>query len=452
MNTLVLITVIFLHVYGPKKDWTRWLIFTMSFAALYDLTHLIANVILPALQSSSWSNSSVYWALTKANPYISFLQEIVTPYGLLMFSIAHSELISRRTMIRLAVGLFFSIVMMCAFAARQLYVELDYRLILLWADSYYLTACFLLILAYFKERNPKKKTVRLVTACVFVPSIVSNLALINVVKVFGFQVNELAYLYLFAAIGFVINTMFAIRFGVLGLKIKFEKKLLDQTITGIASSTTMLNHTLKNRITNIEMLASRIKEASWLLEYKHINSDVELILAESKQMMQMVNRIQKQLEEVEIIESIDNLIDIISHALHTNRFLFENKRISVTMNYTTQFHIVCDKLHLQEVFNNLLRNAIDAMEEETGALSITVYENRKNVLIDFTDNGKGVSKEVVPKIFEPFFSTKHKEENFGLGLSYCYLVMGKHGGKIEVASKQEEGATFTVHLPKSRIV
>ncbi|BBH22422.1 hypothetical protein Back11_37670 [Paenibacillus baekrokdamisoli] len=452
MSTLGLIAVTLLYIYGPKKESIKWLLFTMSFAALYDLAHLIANVILPAMKSSQWSNSSLYMALTKANPLIIVLQGIVTPYGFLMFSIVDSELMSRRTNNRLAVWLLFPIVMMCAFAAEQPDLVVDYRVLLLWNAPYYLTTCFLLIFAYIKEKKTKKKTLRLVAACVIVPSIVVNFALYNVVRVFGFQVNEVEYFYLSGAIVFSINILFAIRFGVFGVKIKFEKQLLDQTITGVASGTAMLNHTLKNRITNIDMLASRLKETSRLLQYEHINGDVELILAESKQMMQMIKRIQKQIEEVEIIEDTDNLIDIVSHALHANRNLFENKRISVTMNDTAQFQILCDRVHLQEVFNNLLRNAIDAMEGENGALSITIYENKKYILIDFTDNGKGVAKEAVPKIFDPFYSTKHKEDNFGLGLSYCYLVMRKHGGKIEVASKQETGATFTIHLPKSRIV
>ncbi|MCD9024082.1 sensor histidine kinase [Cohnella silvisoli] len=430
MPTLVLITVILLYIYGPKKESIKWLIFAMSFAALYDLDHLVSGSALPLI----------------------FLHKVVTPYGFLMFSIVHSELVSSRTKNALAVGLFFPIVMMCAIAVEKLNLELDYQVLLLWVAPYYLTTSFLLIFAYVKERNPKKKRLRLIAACVVVPSTIADLFLENVVQALGFHVNEFWYMYMFAATGFVIFIVFAIRFGVFGVKIKFEKQLLDQTITGIASGTSMLNHALKNRITNIDMLALRMQETSKLLQYQHINGDVKLILAETKHMMQMVKRIQKQIEEVEIIEAADNLNEIVRHALQSNQYLFESKHISVTVNDLAQFRILCDKVHLQEVFSNVLRNAIDAVEAGKGVLSITVYDNKRNILIDIADNGKGVAKEAVHKIFDPFYSTKHKEDNFGLGLSYCYLVVRKHGGKIEVAGNEPSGATFTVHLPKSRIV
>jgi signal transduction histidine kinase len=102
------------------------------------------------------------------------------------------------------------------------------------------------------------------------------------------------------------------------------------------------------------------------------------------------------------------------------------------------------------VFNNLIRNAVDAVEREVGMLSIRIYETKSNLLIAFSDNGRGMTKEVIDKIFDPFFSTKSRDHNFGLGLSYCYLVMKKHGGKIDVVSKPGTGTTITVHLPKFR--
>jgi two-component system NtrC family sensor kinase len=76
----------------------------------------------------------------------------------------------------------------------------------------------------------------------------------------------------------------------------------------------------------------------------------------------------------------------------------------------------------------------------------------KGALIDFSDNGKGITKDNANKIFDPFFSTKYREENFGLGLSYCYLVMQKHDGSIELVRNKEIGTTFNLFLPVSRIV
>ncbi len=63
-----------------------------------------------------------------------------------------------------------------------------------------------------------------------------------------------------------------------------------------------------------------------------------------------------------------------------------------------------------------------------------------------SDTGSGIPEEMLPKIFEPFFSTK---ESTGLGLAVVYRIIQQHEGKIKVTSKSNEGTTFTIHLPKS---
>lgn len=452
MPTLFLITAILLYVFGTKKESIKWLIFTSSFASLYDLTHLIINIALPAMHSYNSSESLIFITLTKMLPVIVFLHGVFTPYGVLVFTIVLSELTSRRTKNILAYVLTLPIFIMVAAAVVNHHLQLDFMALILWAAPYYLAACFLLIFVYLKEKNPKKKKLRLIAAWVMVPSTLVNLVTYNVARAFDLQIDGYWYLFISGTIAFVVFILLVVRSGVFGVRIKFEKQLLDHTITGIASGTSMLNHALKNRIINIDMLALRMHKTSKLLHYQYINDDVIHILAETKQMMQMVKRIQKQIEEVEIIEATDHLNEIVRHALQSNQHLLESKRISVTVNDLAHFQILCDKVHLQEVFNNMLRNAIDAVEAVTGVLTITIYDNKRSILIAFTDNGRGVADGAISKIFDPFYSTKHNEDNFGLGLSYCYIIVRKHGGKIEVASNEQIGSTFTVHLPKYRIV
>ncbi len=166
-------------------------------------------------------------------------------------------------------------------------------------------------------------------------------------------------------------------------------------------------------------------------------------------MMYMVNRIKKHIEDIEIVEGPINLSDIVAQAIQSNQYLLDDKGITVFTDYPASYYLMCDKLHMQEVFANLIRNAIDAVDSENGTIEISIHESKKDILIEFTNNGKGMDKETVAQLFEPFFTTKQQENNFGLGLTYCYLILQKHGGSIEVVSEQI-GATFTIHLPKSR--
>lgn len=100
---------------------------------------------------------------------------------------------------------------------------------------------------------------------------------------------------------------------------------------------------------------------------------------------------------------------------------------------------------LREVFVNLLRNAIDAIEGEGKITVRTSAEDGRNIA-EVIDTGAGMSREVQEKLFRPLFTTKG-ERGTGLGLATCYAILRRHGGDIEVKSAPGEGTTFTISLP-----
>jgi signal transduction histidine kinase/HAMP domain-containing protein len=106
---------------------------------------------------------------------------------------------------------------------------------------------------------------------------------------------------------------------------------------------------------------------------------------------------------------------------------------------------------LQQVFTNLILNAIQAMPQG-GKLTVwdKVSEDKKSIEISFADTGEGISKENLNKIFEPFYTTKKVGQGTGLGLSVSYGIVKDHGGDIQVESIVGKGTTFTVFLPVRR--
>jgi two-component system NtrC family sensor kinase len=102
---------------------------------------------------------------------------------------------------------------------------------------------------------------------------------------------------------------------------------------------------------------------------------------------------------------------------------------------------------LQQVFFNLINNAIDAMENQGGTLSISGKQENASIVIKVTDTGKGIPEANLDRIFDPFFTTKPVGKGTGLGLSICYGIIEKMGGKIEVESSVGAGTTFSVTLP-----
>lgn len=104
---------------------------------------------------------------------------------------------------------------------------------------------------------------------------------------------------------------------------------------------------------------------------------------------------------------------------------------------------------LQQVFMNLISNAVESMESTNGGvLKIHIKHSLKDdkVLISFTDRGGGIPRENLSNLFEPFFTTK-KGKGVGLGLSVAYGIIQEHGGTIDVHSNQKEQTTFIVELP-----
>ncbi len=110
--------------------------------------------------------------------------------------------------------------------------------------------------------------------------------------------------------------------------------------------------------------------------------------------------------------------------------------------------ILGDAAVLRSVFNNLLSNAMQAMEKTGGNINMTLSPDENFVKIEVADKGIGILDEHLPKIFEPYFSTK--ETGTGLGLAIVQKIIEDHNGTIEVASKLEEGTIFTVKLPKAK--
>ncbi|MBI4685698.1 MAG: HAMP domain-containing protein [Nitrospirae bacterium] len=109
--------------------------------------------------------------------------------------------------------------------------------------------------------------------------------------------------------------------------------------------------------------------------------------------------------------------------------------------------IKSDKIQLQQVFLNIIKNAADAVEEGGLIRISTGIKNNTTFQVSVEDNGYGIPKEMLKNIFEPFFTTKEKGKGTGLGLSISYGIIKKLGGNILVKSEQNKGTTFTVEIP-----
>jgi len=145
----------------------------------------------------------------------------------------------------------------------------------------------------------------------------------------------------------------------------------------------------------------------------------------------------------------------INRAISRTLFLLENQTIFHNIDIIRQFAPALPSVHsdiqqLNHVFMNIILNAADAMEGK-GALTIIteLSEDKKRVVVTIEDTGPGIPEDVLPHIFEPFYTTKEEGKGTGLGLSLVYGIVQNHGGTI-VADSSSEGSKFTIELPISQ--
>lgn len=160
------------------------------------------------------------------------------------------------------------------------------------------------------------------------------------------------------------------------------------------------------------------------------------------------------MKSVNIHDGIDSTLMILQHRLKSTS---TSSTIEIIKDYGKLPLVECYAGQLNQVFMNLLSNAIDALEEsiENGQIHIsptikisTTLINDKEMMIQISDNGIGIPEEILHKLFDPFFTTKPVGKGTGMGLSISYqIVVDKHSGKLECVSEVGKGSTFNVTIP-----
>ena len=166
---------------------------------------------------------------------------------------------------------------------------------------------------------------------------------------------------------------------------------------------------------------------------------------------------QADVKEVDIHEGLDSTLRILQHRLKPMSLQFG---IEVIKNYGALPLVDCLAGQLNQVFMNLLANAIDALQEFYESLPPDECDGVKGkiiitteaidstwVQISIRDNGAGISAEVQGKVFDPFFTTKPVGKGTGLGLAISYQVIERHGGTLECFSLPDQGAEFLIKIP-----
>jgi signal transduction histidine kinase len=143
----------------------------------------------------------------------------------------------------------------------------------------------------------------------------------------------------------------------------------------------------------------------------------------------------------------------INKALTRTLFLLEKQVLFQNIHIETRLSpdiplVLGDIQQLNHVFMNIILNAAQAMDGRGNlAISTTLSLDSQKVILEITDTGPGIPEDVLPHIFEPFYTTKDEGKGTGLGLSLAYGIVESHQGKITACNNPDKGSTFVIELP-----
>ena len=237
------------------------------------------------------------------------------------------------------------------------------------------------------------------------------------------------------------------------IKEKDKLILLQSRHAAMGEMISMIAHQWRQPITTISMIANnQILD----LELDSISKEELLnysnnILNQTKHLSETIDdfrnffKVNGEMENTTIEEVIDNVLKLIKSS-------FDNHSIEIKVSIKTNISLYIKKRELLQVIISILNNSKDAFiinKINNALVSIDIFEDVKHINIRICDNAGGIKKGLLPKIFDPYFTTKEKQNGTGLGLYMSKIIVEDHlFGKIQVLNNKENGACFTISIPK----
>ena len=203
-----------------------------------------------------------------------------------------------------------------------------------------------------------------------------------------------------------------------------------------------LAHEIKNPLASIktftEYLETKYDDPEFRAKFrKIIGGEVERMNLIVHQLLEFAKPVPPKLEPLAVTDIMDETLTFLGNDLM-------QRHVEVERRYTATAKILGDRQQLKQVFLNLFLNSLQATNSH-GRLELQTVTRGSELVITLKDDGAGIAPQDLPRIFEPFFSTK--EHGTGLGLAVVHGIIKEHGGRIEVKSQLGQGTTMMLFLP-----
>ncbi len=222
-----------------------------------------------------------------------------------------------------------------------------------------------------------------------------------------------------------------------------QQMVTSEKLASIGLLSAGVAHEINTPLTGIssyvQILQKKLTEANYLQILKKIEDQTDRVSKIVKNLLSFSrNPADLAFHRIDLKESLEEIISLIDYRL-------KSLNINLSLDLKPVL-IYAQRERLQQVFINIILNALDAMPGG-GQLTIQTRQQEARAIIKITDTGLGIKPEHLPRIFDPFFTTKGIGKGTGLGLSISFAIVKEHEGQILVDSQVGQGTTFTIILP-----
>ncbi|NBH25842.1 GHKL domain-containing protein [Lachnospiraceae bacterium] len=231
-----------------------------------------------------------------------------------------------------------------------------------------------------------------------------------------------------------------------------EDVVMERKYNTARVGTLVFVHSTKNQLLANRVIFKRINSLDMTQPEgtRKMREYVETLESINEALLERMEELYRSVKSSSIVMVSCSLEEIAGNAL--NRFYDKCPNAFVEVSLESNAAVLADKAHLCEAIYNLLVNAQDAVEAaERGAegkISLLSHDERLYTVIEIKDNGVGIPKGLVKKIFDPFYTSKNRNHNWGMGLYYVRAIVKGHLGSLRVESREGKGSSFYILLPK----
>ncbi|TFE28590.1 sensor histidine kinase [Cohnella luojiensis] len=407
----------------------------------------LADVFIPYIHSEH-PNAGLEDALYTVQAGASLTSYYGLPYGYLLFAMAYHPINLSRKVLRIASLVLTTPIILCVIFTPPYneYEPISHSIVVWWAVPYFLLATAL-VLSKRSSHHSLPHTHWLICLAVL-PPVLFTMMMSYILPSFGI-LRMWKYNVWFVALGVAVFLIGLFTYGFLGVRVLIDRRRLDSTLRAVTSGTAILHHAIKNDVGKMRLFTEKMKVYAERTDQRELLEDIRVLQDASRHIQDMISRVHRRTEDLVVQPREVDVKTLVRSTLKPYEPLLGKIKLHVTIPEGWQCFL--DPAQVGEALNNLISNAVDAMNGE-GHLFITLREGKRELTLEVRDTGPGMDKAQAAKALEPFYTTKSgKEANFGLGLPYAYYVMRKHGGSLHIRSKKGIGTRVYLIFPKRSV-